>query len=138
MCSEHDFQVSSIRSSKSDDKRLSIFTGTKTLHLRCESRDDRSSWIEALHLAKDMFPRFQTSNDLATAADIAISTEKLRTRLLEEGLDETVIKECESIVLCETSELLNQLRCLQQKHVVLLDALRQLEVSFVFLIILEA
>lgn len=120
-------KVSSIRSSKSDDKRLSIFTGTKTLHLRCDSREDRSSWIEALLLAKDLFPRFPTSNDFSTTADVAISTEKLRTRLLEEGLDETVIKECESIVLCETSELLNQLRCLQQKHVVLLDALRQLE-----------
>ncbi|XP_020571413.1 oxysterol-binding protein-related protein 1D isoform X2 [Phalaenopsis equestris] len=120
-------KVSSIRSSKSDDKRLSIFTGTKTLHLRCDSREDRSLWIEALHLAMDMFPRFPTKNDFASTVDVAISTEKLRTRLLEEGLDESVIKECESIVVCETSELLNQLRCLQHKHVVLLDALRQLE-----------
>ncbi|PKU81237.1 oxysterol-binding protein-related protein 1D [Dendrobium catenatum] len=120
-------KVSSIRSSKSDDKRLSIFTGTKTLHLRCDSREDRSLWIEALLLAKDLFPRFPTSNDLETAVDVTVSTEKLRTRLLEEGLDEIVIKECESIVLCETSVLLNQLRCLQQKHIVLLDALRQLE-----------
>ncbi|KAH0464023.1 hypothetical protein IEQ34_006809 [Dendrobium chrysotoxum] len=120
-------KVSSIRSSKSDDKRLSIFTGTKTLHLRCDSRDDRSLWIEALLLAKDLFPRFPTSNDLETTVDVTVSTEKLRTRLLEEGLDEIVIKECESIVLCETSALLNRLRCLQQKHIVLLDALRQLE-----------
>ncbi|KAG0455240.1 hypothetical protein HPP92_024532 [Vanilla planifolia] len=120
-------QVSSVRSSKSDDKRLSIFTGTKTLHLRCDSREDRSAWIEALLTAKDLFPRFPTSYDLATSVDVIISTEKLRARLLQEGLDEKVIKDCESIVLSETSELRNQLKFLQQKHIVLLDALRLLE-----------
>ncbi|KAK8933462.1 Oxysterol-binding protein-related protein 1D [Platanthera zijinensis] len=120
-------KVASIRCSKSDEKRLSIFTGTKTLHLRCDSREDRSSWIEALLSAKDLFPRFSTNNDLATSLDITISTEKLRSLLLEEGLNETVIKECESIMLCEALKLHNQLRCLQQKHVLLLDALRQLE-----------
>ncbi|KAK8938132.1 Oxysterol-binding protein-related protein 1D [Platanthera guangdongensis] len=120
-------RVASIRCSKSDEKRLSIFTGTKTLHLRCDSREDRSSWMEALLSAKDLFPRFPTNNDLATSLEITISTEKLRSLLLEEGLNETVIKECESIMLCEALELHNQLRCLQQKHVLLLDALRQLE-----------
>ncbi|KAG0456428.1 hypothetical protein HPP92_024216 [Vanilla planifolia] len=120
-------KVSSVRSSKSDDKRLSIFTGTKTLHLRCDSREDRCAWIEALLTAKDLFPRFPTSYDLATSVDVIISTEKLRARLLQEGLDEKVIKDCESIVLSETSELRNQLKFLQQKHIVLLDALRLLE-----------
>ncbi|TKY47707.1 Oxysterol-binding protein-related protein 1D [Spatholobus suberectus] len=59
-------KVSSVRSSKSDDKRLSIFTGTKTLHLQCVSREDRAMWIEALQSAKDLFPRALTSSDLAT------------------------------------------------------------------------
>ncbi|PKA66104.1 Oxysterol-binding protein-related protein 1D [Apostasia shenzhenica] len=118
-------KVSSIRASKSDDKRLSIFTGTKTLHLCCDSREDRSTWIEALLSAKEMFPRFPSSSE--PSVDVTISTEKLRGRLLQEGLDETTIKECESIVLFENSELQNQLKCLQQKHVLLIDALRQLE-----------
>jgi hypothetical protein len=48
-------QVSSVRFSKSDDKRLSVFTGTKTLHLRCVSREDRAMWIEALQSAKDLW-----------------------------------------------------------------------------------
>ncbi|KAH7670658.1 Oxysterol-binding protein [Dioscorea alata] len=38
-----------------------------------------------------------------------------------------VIKECESIMLLELSELHNQLKSLQQKHILLLDRLRQLE-----------
>lgn len=120
-------KVSSIRASKSDDKRLSIFTGTKTLHLRCESREDRGAWIEALLAAKDLFPRALTSNDFEHSEDVTISTEKLRCRLLQEGLNEVVVKECESIMMSELSELQNHLKCLQRKYVALVDTLRQLE-----------
>ncbi|KAM1763836.1 hypothetical protein COP1_003069 [Malus domestica] len=95
-------KVSSIRANKSDDKRLSIFTGTKTLHLRCVTREDRATWIEAL-------------------------LEKLRLRLAQEGIGEPVIKDCESIMLSEVSELQNQMKGLQRKHVMLLESLRQLE-----------
>ncbi|KAM1453306.1 hypothetical protein ACFX1R_003986 [Malus domestica] len=95
-------KVSSIRANKSDDKRLSIFTGTKTLHLRCVTREDRATWIEAL-------------------------LEKLRLRLAQEGIGEPVIKDCESIMLLEVSELQNQMKGLQRKHVMLLESLRQLE-----------
>ncbi|XP_010250934.1 PREDICTED: oxysterol-binding protein-related protein 1D-like isoform X2 [Nelumbo nucifera] len=120
-------KVSSIRASKSDDKRLSIFTGTKTLHLRCVSREDRASWIDALLSAKDLFPRTLTSSDFPPLDDIVVSMDKLRSRLLQEGLSETVIKDCESIMLLELSELQNQLKALQCKHIALLDTLRQLE-----------
>ncbi|CBI16832.3 unnamed protein product, partial [Vitis vinifera] len=120
-------KVSSIRASKSDDKRLSIFTGTKTLHLRCISREDRSAWIEALQAAKDLFPRVLTSSDFAPSEDIVVSTEKLRLRLVQEGVGEVVIKDCESIMLSELSELQNQFKALQRKHIILLDTLRQLE-----------
>ncbi|XP_042502633.1 oxysterol-binding protein-related protein 1D [Macadamia integrifolia] len=120
-------KVSSIRASKSDDKRLSIFSGTKTLHLRCLSREDRAAWIEALLAAKDRFPRLLTSSDFSPTEEIVISTEKLRSRLLQEGLNETVIKDCESIMLLELSQLQNQLEALQHKHVFILDTLRQLE-----------
>lgn len=120
-------KVSSVRASKSDDKRLSIFTGTKTLHLRCQSREDRTAWIEALLVAKDQFPRMLSSSDLATSEEFVVSTEKLRSRLLQEGLGEAVVKDCESVMLHEFSELKNQLRALQHKHILLLDRLRQLE-----------
>uniref|UniRef100_A0A803L0Y6 PH domain-containing protein n=1 Tax=Chenopodium quinoa TaxID=63459 RepID=A0A803L0Y6_CHEQI len=118
--------VSSIRASKSDDKRLSIYTGTKTLHLRCVSKEDRAAWIEALLAAKDLFPRVLTSNEFATE-DIVVSTDKLRRRMLQEGIAEPVIDDCESIVLIEVSELKNQFEALQQKHVSLLETLRRLE-----------
>ncbi|XP_068664787.1 oxysterol-binding protein-related protein 1D-like [Aristolochia californica] len=120
-------KVSSIRASKSDDKRLSIFTGTKTLHLRCESREDRGAWIDALVSAKEMFPRVLTSSDFYPSEEVTISTEKLRCRLLQEGMSEAVVKDCESTVQLELSELQNQLRTLQRKHILLLDTLRQLE-----------
>ncbi|XP_030496968.2 oxysterol-binding protein-related protein 1D [Cannabis sativa] len=120
-------KVSSIRASKSDDKRLSIFTGTKTLHLRCVTREDRAIWIEALVASKDLFPRVLSSCDFGASEDVVVSTEKLRSRLVQEGIGEAVIKDCESIMLSETSELKNQLKTLQHKHVLLLDTLRQLE-----------
>ncbi|KAL8161676.1 hypothetical protein V2J09_013165 [Rumex salicifolius] len=120
-------QVSSVRASKSDDKRLTIFTGTKTLHLRCVTKEDRAAWIEALLAAKDLFPKLLTNNDVPPTEDFVMSTEKLRLRLTQEGIGETIIKDCESIMLSEVSDLQNHLRTLQQKHIELVDTLRQLE-----------
>ncbi|GFQ02715.1 oxysterol-binding protein-related protein 1d [Phtheirospermum japonicum] len=120
-------KVSSVRASKSDDKRLSIFTGTKTLHLRCQSKEDRASWIEALLVAKDKFPRLLTSNDLAPSEEFVVSTEKLRLRLMQEGISETIVKDCESIMLGELAEMQSHLKTLQLKHILLLDTLRRLE-----------
>jgi len=59
-----------------------------------------------------------------------LSTEKLRVRLLQEGLGETVVKECESIMMSELLELHNQIKSQQQQHSILIDRLRQLEVVF--------
>ncbi|XP_076945034.1 oxysterol-binding protein-related protein 1D-like isoform X1 [Bidens hawaiensis] len=119
-------KVSSVRASKSDDKRLSIFSGTKTLHLRCISREDRAAWIESLLAAKDKFPRLSTG-DLVPSEELVISTEKLRSRLSQEGITEEIIKDCESIMLSELTTMQNQMKTLQLKHIVLLDTLRQLE-----------
>lgn len=119
-------KVSSIRESRSDDKRFSIFTGTKRLHLRAESREDRATWIEALHAAKDLFPHISI-NDLTSVENITVSTEKLRCRLLEEGLSEAAIQESEQIMMAEFSALQNQLNLLQRKQFLLVETLRQLE-----------
>uniref|UniRef100_A0A0D6QY67 PH domain-containing protein n=1 Tax=Araucaria cunninghamii TaxID=56994 RepID=A0A0D6QY67_ARACU len=120
-------KVSSIRESRSDDKRFSIFTGTKRLHLRAESRDDRAAWIEALQTGKDLFPRISTSDLMEPMDNITVSTDKLRRRLVDEGLNETAIKETEQIMLTEFTALRNKLKLLQQKQSLLLDTLRQLE-----------
>ncbi|KAL9275639.1 Oxysterol-binding protein-related protein, partial [Drosera capensis] len=120
-------KVSSVRASKSDDKRLSIFTGTKTLHLRCVCKEDRAAWTEALLTAKDLFPRVGTRNEFDISEDIVVSTEKLRLRLMQVGIGEGIVKDCESIMLTEVAALQNQFRTLHRKHVVLMDALRRLE-----------
>lgn len=44
------FQVSTLRPSDADEKKFYIFSGTKTLHLRAESKEDRTSWLEALQV----------------------------------------------------------------------------------------
>lgn len=124
-------QVSSIRDSKSDDKRFSIFTGTKRLHLRAETREDRFAWMEALQAVKDMFPRMSNSELMAPMDSIQVSTEKLRQLLSEEGVREEVIQESEQIMRNEFAPLQSQLLLLKQKQWLLIDTLRQLEVHLV-------
>ncbi|KAI3460605.1 hypothetical protein Pfo_017268 [Paulownia fortunei] len=120
-------KVSSIRESRSDDRRFSIFTGTKRLHLRAESREDRMAWMEALQAVKDMFPRMSNSELMAPVNNVAVSTERLRQRLLEEGVSEAAIQDSEQIVKNEFASLQNQLMLLRQKYWLLMDTLRQLE-----------
>ncbi|KAL3504096.1 hypothetical protein ACH5RR_033937 [Cinchona calisaya] len=120
-------KVSSIRESRSDDKRFSIFTGTKRLHLRAESREDRLAWMEALQAVKDMFPRMSNSELMAPVDNVTVSTDKLRQRLLEAGVSEDAIEDSEQIMRNEFASLQNQLMLLKQKHWLLIDTLRQLE-----------
>ncbi|KAG2709127.1 hypothetical protein I3760_05G224200 [Carya illinoinensis] len=120
-------KVSSIRESKSDDKRFSIFTGTKRLHLRAETREDRVAWMEALQAVKDMFPRMSNSELMAPIDNVTVSTEKLRQRLLEEGVSEEAIQDSEQIMKSEFTVLQSQLLPLKQKHWLLIETLRQLE-----------
>ncbi|KAF8643218.1 hypothetical protein HU200_066937 [Digitaria exilis] len=79
-----------VRESRSDDRRFSIFSGTKTLHLRAETREDRAAWLEALRRPRNMFPRMSSSEMVGpgdTAAAVAVSTERLRQRLQQEGTE---------------------------------------------------
>ncbi|KAL5982599.1 Oxysterol-binding protein-related protein 1C [Asimina triloba] len=124
--SDLDF-VSSIRESRSDDKRFSIFTGTKRLHLRAETREDRIAWMDALQKVKDMFPRMSNSELMAPVDNFVVSTEKLRQRLTEEGVTEAAILDSEQIMKSEFTALQNKLVLLKQKYLLLIDTLRQLE-----------
>ena len=94
----------------------------KVLHLRCLSREDRTAWMEALLAAKDLFPRVLSNNNFEPSEDVVISTDKLRSQLLQKGIGDTAIKDCESTMLLEL-----QLKTLQHKHIMLLDTLRQLK-----------
>ncbi|KAG8062264.1 hypothetical protein GUJ93_ZPchr0003g18335 [Zizania palustris] len=123
-------KVSSVSESRSDDRRFSIFSGTKTLHLRAETREDRSAWVEALRATKEMFPRMSTTEMVGpgdTAAAVAISTERLRQRLQQEAVSEAAIADSERIVRTEFEALHKQLVLLKQKQALLLETLRQLE-----------
>ncbi|CAN8246912.1 unnamed protein product [Cochlearia groenlandica] len=120
-------KVSSVRESRSDDKRFSIFTGTKRLHLRAETREDRTTWVEALQAVKDMFPRMSNSELMAPTNNLSMSTDKLRQRLADEGISELAIQDCEQIMRSEFSALQSQLVLLKQKQWLLIDTLRQLE-----------
>ncbi|KAK2656392.1 hypothetical protein Ddye_009444 [Dipteronia dyeriana] len=120
-------KVSSIRESKSDDRRFSIFTGTKRVHLRADSREDRLAWMEALRTVKDMFPRISNSELMAPVENVAVSTEKLRQRLVDEGVSETAIQDIEQIIRTEFSTMHSHLVVLKQRQMLLVDTLRQLE-----------
>ncbi|KAM7517985.1 hypothetical protein LguiB_016947 [Lonicera macranthoides] len=125
-------KISSIRESGSDDKRFTINTGTKRLHLRAETREDRKVWMEALQAVKDMFPRLSNSEQLIVSQSrgdnaMVVSTDKLRHRLLEEGLREVAITDSEHIMRTEFSALYNHILLLKQKQLLLTETMNQLE-----------
>ncbi|XP_050228197.1 oxysterol-binding protein-related protein 2A isoform X2 [Mercurialis annua] len=123
-------KISSFRESKSDDRRFYIFTATKTLHLRTDSKRDRADWIQALVSTRTLFP-LRSVNDIVSyrPKDLSLSTERLKKRLLEEGVSEILVKECEQIMLSEFSEIQGQVQILFEQRSSLLDTLRQLEAA---------
>lgn len=84
--------------------------------------------MEALQAVKDMFPRMSNSELMAPVDAVGVSTDKLRQQLLKEGVREAAIQESEQIMRNEFASLQNQLMLLKQKHRMLMDTLRQLEV----------
>ena len=86
------------------------------------------AWTEALQAVKDMFPRMSNSELMAPVDNVTVSTEKLRVRLMEEGVSEAAIQDSEQIIRTEFAALQSQLVLLKQKHSALIDTLRQLEV----------
>ncbi|KAG2709121.1 hypothetical protein I3760_05G224200 [Carya illinoinensis] len=83
--------------------------------------------MEALQAVKDMFPRMSNSELMAPIDNVTVSTEKLRQRLLEEGVSEEAIQDSEQIMKSEFTVLQSQLLPLKQKHWLLIETLRQLE-----------
>ncbi|KAH9721341.1 Oxysterol-binding protein-related protein 2A [Citrus sinensis] len=123
-------KISSFRESKSDDRRFYIFTATKTLHLRTNSRRDRVAWIQALVSTRSLYP-LRTLNDGLSIVpkDLSISTVRLKKRLVDEGVGENLVKDCEQIMLSEFNEIQGQFKVLCEERSNLLDTIRQLESS---------
>lgn len=122
-------QVSSFRESKTDDRRFYIFSPTKTLRLRTRSSIDRVAWIQALISATKEFALHREISFIPN--DASISTEKLRARMQAEGLDESLIRDCEQIIHSEFSEYHRQLKLQYEEHLSSISTFhRQLEVLF--------
>ncbi|VFR02214.1 unnamed protein product [Cuscuta campestris] len=123
-------KVSSFRESRSDDKRFYIFTPTKTLHLRTNSRRERGAWIEALVSTRNVFMLRHSNDSLPILPrSVSVSTDKLKKRLLDEGIGEGLVKDCEQIMLSEFSEMQGQLQYLCDERSSLLETIHQLEAT---------
>ncbi|XP_022958368.1 oxysterol-binding protein-related protein 2B-like [Cucurbita moschata] len=124
-------KITSFRESKSDDRRFYIFTATKTLHLRTNSKSDREAWIQALaSSSRSISPLTSLNYNLTTVtSDLSVSTDRLKERLIEEGIGETLVKDCEQIMLSEFLEIRGQLQVLCDERSNLLDTIRQLEAA---------
>ncbi|XP_068306045.1 oxysterol-binding protein-related protein 2A-like isoform X2 [Pyrus communis] len=123
-------KISSFRESKSDDRKFYIFTATKTLHLRTNSKSERAAWLQALVSTRSLFPHRSLNDNLSLVpTDLSVSTERLKKRLLEEGTGEGVVQDCEQIMLSEFSQLHGQLKVLCEERSNLLDTLRQFEAA---------
>jgi len=123
-------QVSSFRESRSDDRRFYIFTATKTLHLRTNSKQERELWLEALASTRSLFSRRPLDdNPSLSPVSFSICTERLMKRLVEEGANDSLVRDCEQIMLSEFTEVQGQLKLLCEERSNLLDTLRQLEVT---------
>ncbi|KAF3649761.1 Oxysterol-binding protein-related protein 1D [Capsicum annuum] len=119
-------KVASIES-RSDDRRFSINTARKRLHLKAETREDRRTWLEALTAGKKLFPTSDPVLDVQMNGNLSVSTEKLRQRLLEDGVSEVVIRDSEQIMRNEFVTLHSHLQQVKRKQMLLLDKLGQLE-----------
>nr|KAJ0200841.1 hypothetical protein LSAT_V11C600340340 [Lactuca sativa] len=117
-------KISSICESRSDDRRFSIFTGTKGMHLKAHTREDQMEWMEALKAVKRMFPRMSNSELLNPITSVTtVSTEKLRARLLQEGVNETIIQDAERIMRNEFITMQDQLALVRKKVGLLIETL---------------
>lgn len=117
--------MSAFRESKSDDRRFYIFSPTKTLHLKTDSKDDRVAWIEALILARSVYSLRSLSGRISfVQSDVSISTARLRTRMHQEGLNENLIQDCEQIMLTEFSSYRKQLKLRYEDHLSLFGSNR--------------
>eukprot|EP00850_Spirogloea_muscicola_P023415 SM000354S13410 [mRNA] locus=s354:37052:41462:- [translate_table: standard] len=122
---ELSLQVSTLRPSNADEKKFYVDSGTRTLHLRAECKEDRMAWLEALSVSKDL-----AGNPLAMlppAEDLPVSTERLRERMAEAGCDEALIADCEGIVHDLVAEMQAELRDHKQKRHRLVERVNELE-----------
>ncbi|KAK9698745.1 hypothetical protein RND81_08G128200 [Saponaria officinalis] len=123
-------EVSTFRGSRSDDRRFYIFTATKTLHLRTNSKHERELWLKALAATRSLYSLKRLNDSFSISpSSISVSTERLKKRLLEDGVGELLVNDCEQIMRSEFTKVQAQLKLLCDERSNLLDTLRQLEAA---------
>ncbi|GBG46297.1 hypothetical protein CBR_g79694 [Chara braunii] len=123
-------QFANLRESQSDDKKFYICTGSKTMHLIAEGREDRAHWMEHLQIAKERFRSLDRRYPLGELDDSLKQTlESVRMTLLDASVAEDVVAKCEEMVKSEM--MIWQMRLEQEssKRESLQKALRNLEVE---------
>ncbi|XP_020592556.1 oxysterol-binding protein-related protein 2A-like [Phalaenopsis equestris] len=116
-------KIASFRESKSDDRRFYIFSPTKTLQLKTNSKEDRQAWIKALILARN---KLSLPENLSLFRNnISFSTENLKARLREAGINEGLINDCELIMQTEFSEFYRQLKLHYEEHLDFIGSFHQ-------------
>lgn len=86
--------------------------------------------MQALVSTRSLNP-LRTLNDGLSIVpkDLSISTERLKKCLVDEGVNENLIKDCEQIMLSEFNEIQGQLKVLCEERSNLFDTIRQLEAA---------
>ena len=88
------------------------------------------AWIQALVSTRSLFPSRSLNDSLSLVSnDLSTSTGRLKKRLLDEGINENIVKDCELIMISEFSEIQVQVKVLCEERSSLHDTLRQLEVK---------
>eukprot|EP00897_Mesotaenium_endlicherianum_P000979 jgi/Mesen1/10882/ME000935S10226 len=109
VCGEVHLQVSTMRASQGDDKKFYIYSGTKTLHLRAESREERAMWLENLQHFKEclsaMVPLHLMDPAEVEVEELLVSTDKVKQRLRDAGVADAVIEDCEEILRRDAEKL---------------------------------
>lgn len=85
--------------------------------------------MQALISTRSLFSlRPQSDSTPLLTRELSVSTERLKRRLLEEGVGDGLVNDCEQIMLSEFSGVRGQFQLLCEDRSNLLDTLRQLEV----------
>lgn len=86
--------------------------------------------MQALVSTRSLFPPRTVHDSLSIVPhDLSVSTDRLKKRLLEEGVADNLVRDCEQIMLSEFSEVQSQVNLLCRERSNLLDTLRQLEAA---------
>ncbi|KAK3242775.1 hypothetical protein CYMTET_47549 [Cymbomonas tetramitiformis] len=121
-------RVSTLRESGADHKKFYIHSGTKTLQLRAETREDRWVWLEVLEKAKAMsFVSTPSRPESSRPTFVKDLCSEVSSTLEEKGVPTEVSQFVMEKMLQLYSGSVQQLKTEREKRRMLLDYIRSLE-----------